>query len=447
MDKNESLALFAKGRGEWNKWANGKLAEKARLEETGEWEANRLGWKYGATVDFSGHTFSKDADFRELVFPSDIYFDRAIFLGDVSFFGTVFHGMASFTVAEFCGDANFGGVTFPEKAAFDYTTFFGLAKFIGATFQQTAKFEMAKFIAKSDQPNAIAFAAQFAAMKSEKFFNLYNARFEQVPDFVQAHFLEAPNLDTIVIGPKARENPTRPATNPPSPHGEPVEPREGGKRQAAILRQAQDEGKRQAQDEARLEAKQIPSRWRHLRRLATQGQDHENEANFFAEELKSQRNVFDFPKGENWQRYWAGYLYQLFSDFGRSITRPFCWWLGGVAFYAVALLTAHDFIAKIRPPFELGHNGCFLGDSTPWSTALKVAFDNALFLPQLGVSNAQVQENLCLFGYDTGLKMPNLPPVPLVPTWIAGLGAFHAVFSLIMVFLILLAIRNQFRIR
>jgi len=433
MDKEQSLALYKQGREKWNEWANGLLAEKKRQEEAGEWEAEKEKWEDEATADFQDHTFDESADFKEFIFPGLTQFSHTEFLGgavflDAIFFGEVYFHRVTFlktTVfakAIFFRDALFSNMTFSEFAFFHDTYFFENAAFGGSTFIGPANFANAKFIANPDIPGASARSTSFMAINSKKFFNLDGAKFEKVPDFTQAHFLEAPSLDKITIGPKARENPTRPLRQSPSPL-------RGG-----IKGGGQDK-------------KQIPSRWRHLRRLATQGQDHENEGYFFAEELKSRRGVFDFPRGKNWQRWWAGILYEKFSDFGRSIWRPLWIWLSVTIAYASILLATHDFIAKSRQPFELGPNGCLLGDSTPWSTALKVAFDNALFLPQFGVSNGQVQENLCLFGYDTGLKMPNLPPVPLVPGWIAGLGFAHALFSVAMVFLILLAIRNQFRIR
>ncbi len=486
MDKSRSLELFAQGKDAWNKWANGMLAEKKRLKEAGKWEAEKDRWEDEAKADFSQHplhkhatfagfTFPGTASFNNSTFPGDALFKQATFLGNASFFNTTFSKEAQFELVRFYGEVKFNGVNFLGNTTFDrshfhenalffdvtfsgntwfvQSRFYGLARFT-STFEKTAQFANAKFIANPQKLGAKAYVADFKAINSKRHFSLNGAHFEQVPDFTQAHFLEAPSLDKIVIGPEARENPTPPASQSPSPLRGGI--KGGGK--TAILRQAQDEGVQKAQDESRLqaptelektaqakEAKEVPTRWRHLRRLATQGHDHENEQYFFAEEIKSRRGVFDHRSGKNWQRWWAGHAYEWFSDFGRSIARPFLWWLIGIIAYSAILLGFHLSAASTRPP--LGINGCLLGDSTPWTTALKTAFDNALLLPMFGISDGQIQEKLCLFGHDIGLKMSNLPPVPLLPLWVSFAGAFHTIFSATMIFLILLAIRNQFRIR
>ena len=71
MNKEESLALFRQGRAAWNTWAGGRLAERRKLEEAGDWiedsdpdkqnDAMRA-WHEAATADFSGHEFEV-ADF------------------------------------------------------------------------------------------------------------------------------------------------------------------------------------------------------------------------------------------------------------------------------------------------------------------------------------------------------------------------------------------------
>lgn len=70
MTRDETVALFLKGREAWNKWANELLTEKKQLQETGVWaEGSDLfgevepqseetrSWVGSAKIDFSRYTF------------------------------------------------------------------------------------------------------------------------------------------------------------------------------------------------------------------------------------------------------------------------------------------------------------------------------------------------------------------------------------------------------
>ncbi len=89
MNKQESLALLAEGRADWNAWANDLLAERARLEEAGEWEAAEAEWEARARVDFDDHEFEDDVSFGEFIFPGDARFGDATFSGIAWFAGAV----------------------------------------------------------------------------------------------------------------------------------------------------------------------------------------------------------------------------------------------------------------------------------------------------------------------------------------------------------------------
>ncbi len=104
-------------------------------------------------------------------------------------------------------------------------------------------------------------------------FDMAEATFASIPDFTQAHFVEAPRLDNIKVAVGSGHKP-------------------------------------QEHDAAH---------YRTLRRIATQGHDHEQEINFFASEIIARRGYED----KKWRtRWWFGVLYEAFGDFGRSIWRP-----------------------------------------------------------------------------------------------------------------------------
>ena len=121
MNKDETLALFAKGKDAWNEWARERLAEKKALQEAGEWVEDEhpsawnektRNWHERAGVDFSEHTFEDDPYFNDLTFPGSAWFDRAKFEGGAEFGSAKFEGNADFGSAIFKGYARFGSATF-----------------------------------------------------------------------------------------------------------------------------------------------------------------------------------------------------------------------------------------------------------------------------------------------------------------------------------------------
>jgi hypothetical protein len=163
-------------------------------------------------------------------------------------------------------------------------------------------------------------------------FSLAGARFGSVPDFIQARFEEAPRLDNVVV--EGRLLPQQK-----------VEPKEVGKlpRRKRLHRWLLPRSKPYrsvhynrrritggiAKDSA---FRDMPARWRALKRLAIEGHDTERELQFFSGEMRSARFAGHWPlpwpvwKADVWSgflSFWAGLLYQILSNFGRSLVRPF----------------------------------------------------------------------------------------------------------------------------
>ncbi len=83
-----------------------------------------------------------------------------------------------------------------------------MANFRLVTFPRVATFAGAHFEG----------SANFNAIRGERAFDLANARFEQVPDFIQANFKEAPRLDNVLVTGWRVEPPVRqPEENPDNP--------------------------------------------------------------------------------------------------------------------------------------------------------------------------------------------------------------------------------------
>ena len=517
MNKDESLALYAQGREAWNQWAEALLAERETLKKAGdwidsayehEWNAPTKEWQEKAKADFSGHGFDEYVDFSRYIFPGNAWFDKASFQGDawfggasfqgvawftearfegtakfgegsfqgdvvffgasfqgdawftkasfegtagfgegsfrgdVEFFGASFKGTAWFTEASFQGDAWFIKASFEDTAKFGEGSFQGDVEFFGASFQgdveftkasfeDTARFDLTEFAGYSTFASVVfTKAASFHAIRGQSAFSLKGATFRAVPDFIQAHFDEAPRLDNLTI-----------ATV-------------GHKSEKPVSEEAK------APEHADQAA-----RWRAMQRLAIQGHDHQREMDFFRGEVLARRWGVD----KHWHPvFWFGIFYQLFSDFGRSLLRPFLWWLAGVCVFAGLYLGQHSSLAggwksgfawvlqkaatlltaTASPPPPLA---CVIGPGEPWGAALQLSLRKGLLFLGLDSTDKLNQIYACLYGAYTNSPPPpgHLPEayVPVIPDFVAIVSLFQLLFSTLWIFLFLLAIRNHFRIK
>ncbi len=356
-------------------------------------------------AQFDNATFTGNARFNSATFTGDAWFNNATFTGNVQFDNATFTGDAWFDSATFTGVALFDSATFTGDAWFNNATFTGNANFCQADFESLATFSNSSFLAK----------AEFEAIKAERGFTLADATFtSQVPNFIQANFEEAPRLDDVEV-PKFR-----------------------------LFRPGDRE---------------IEAKFRALKRLAIQAHDHDKELEFFAGEIRARRHASDkllnFPAGTI--RYLAGALYGLISDFGRSIWRPFI--LFAVVFYAFAQLYIHQATA-------LTDGKCANSDKMTASyAAYTIAAKNSLLFLGTDRTDKIKRAYTCLYGAAPIYEMPNttgnnriktgyknITPTsrhmaPHVPWAVSALGTAHSIFSLILIFLLLLAIRNQFKIK
>jgi hypothetical protein len=341
MSPEQTLALFALGREAWNKWATERLADKAELRKSG---ASIESWEEAARATFKDRETDEHLDFSGFIFPAMVTFFRARLSGETSFSRAVFHGHAGFAGTEFSEKADFAEAEFKDYANFAGARFAAYANFSGARFRKGANFYNGRFLFTTSfdgvrfceeatfwlctfeglatyrgthfSRDAIFFGARAGA------FDLNAARFDRVPDFTQARFDEAPRLDVAEIKLPSLWGSVR----------RPAEPTDAGA-------------------------------YRALRRLAVQGHDHECEQQFFAAELRALRGNPDRPwpnflfflpirraatveaeeasdasegtqnalidvekhasqRRRFWPggaRYWLGLLYEIFSDFGRSV--------------------------------------------------------------------------------------------------------------------------------
>jgi len=323
------------------------------------------------------------------------------------------------------------------------------------------------------------------------------AKFEDVPDFIQAHFEEAPRLDNLAVA--GRWVPRHPR----------LERDETGSRRRLAWRAAKYttarartwpgrvlKGARQSLADgfpAEGTARNMPARWRALKRLAIQGHDTDRELEFHARELRSQRFAGEWPlplafwQGKAWGgffRFWFGMLYGFFSDFGRSLARPLLFWLAAIAIGSVYYLGQSQSAAEFRRiavangyASEIGAYvraagsawvrpaPCFAGErtkvvdgrpvvtfsgltETAWEStdataeAINLAWHNAFILLDSG-GDAAYRTYGCLYG----IERYGDNPVAFVPSDVTRAGAIQKFFSGAMIFLFGLALRNMLKMK
>ena len=427
MNRKESLELFEQGENAWNTWANDLLAEKNVLKladiwmggDKSQWNDETRSWHKKAKADFSLHVFESDADFRNFQFPGEVSFQTAefqryakfesavfiydanfrtvtfsksckfgnstftkladffeaefknhadfsnvMFLNDGDFDSTKFDGGAHFESAEFEGRASFQAATFFRETSFTYTKFknwasYMDAKFWGLTVFHNSEFEGGAMFLQCSFKSGVSFGgssfkkfAIFRAVSGKGLFSVSNVKFISLPDFTEAHFEEAPLFDDVELKPECFE-------------------------------------KSQAH-ETKLN---LPSHWGALKRLAIQAHDHERELQFFKGEIIARRGTED-----NWTyaRFWFGWLYQILSDFGRSMGRPLFWL--GISLMLFAAIYACQSPADWYQPL-IKPSPVQTGSSASRIVALGVSVINAFPFPAISSSDLLNQFYACLLRY------------------------------------------------
>ena len=467
MNQIQSLELFKQGENAWNTWANNLLAEKNALELAGiwmgedksQWNDETRSWHKKAIADFSLHGFESDVDFRKfqfpgevsfisakfpgyvnfesVEFPDDASFRRVIFsascnfrnttftkiadfleaefkhlaefsnvmvLNDADFSSTKFGRSADFKSAEFKGRVSFQESTFFREVTFADTkfknganyieaTFFRLTSFLNAEFEGVALFLQCSFkSAVSFKDSSFKEFASFKAVSGKGIFALNNVKFSSLPDFTEAHFEEAPIFDDVELKPE-----------------------------------------RFKKSQAHESKPNLPSHWRALRRLAIQAHDYERELQFFKGEIIARRGTEDkFTHA----RYWFGRLYQLLSDFGRSMGLPLLWL--GLSLLLFAIFYAFQSPADWNQLF-IGPVSCIDGSGDSRIVVLGVSVINAFPFAAINSSDLLNQYYACLYGIQES--------APVIPYAVTFASVIQFFVSAVLLFLFLLAVRNHFRIK
>lgn len=385
---------------------------------------------FSGDVTFSDVAFEGNAEFERSRFSGKAQFGRANFTGKARFVRASFLKGAGFSKSSFSSDARFGGAEFSRPVMFNGSTFSDVAEFNRSIFSGDAGFSQCVFKGLSLFQGALfEKGADFVAIKSESVFTLAGAIFDNVPDFHQAHFSEAPRLDASTIRQRRARQPMHEAI------------------QSWFKGDAD-----------------LTARWRALKRIAVQGHDHMHELEFFGRELKSRRWSTDRP----WHlAFWFGLVYGLVSGFGRSIFRPLFLWAVSPFVIAPLYLCAHfhyrglsvssfgwtidRFVLQPLGAGKAETFHCLVGAGEAWQAALGISARKALLFFGQDASDKLELNYACLFNVVTQHAAPSgkLPSSFHldVPYSVILLGAAQHIITAVLLFLLLLAIRNHFRIK
>jgi uncharacterized protein YjbI with pentapeptide repeats len=407
--------------------------------------------QFFGTAGFRETQFTGEARFAEAAFKGECQFERGQFWNDVSFREVRFDSTALFTDmrvegasrfkgAKFAMEANFLDARFTGNADFSDTDFGGSSIFRSAHFARGASWDGCRFLngadfsglmlgkassfkesqfegdanfreAHCDAPVSFAGArfktnADFSAFQSKVAVVFANADFKAVPNFLEASFLEPPRLDNMIVADPVKRFPKWKDAGVSDP-----------RRFFRFVKVCEDPN--------------ASVKYRRLKKLAFEAQDLAREQEFFAQALRCRRFWLDTPLGRGAARFWFGWVYGGVSDFGRSLVRPFLFWLLSIFLFSIYFFAQGAGAAWTK---------CVVGASDPISEALYLAFRNA-FLKIDWNDAVNARRTLgCLYGVEFG-------GTPVLPPSVAAMSLVQAFVSVAFILLFLLALRNLLRLR
>lgn len=307
-----------------------------------------------------------------MIIYGDALFHKAIFNGNTDFTKVIFRGYTSFSESIFSESADFSESVFNIYTNFYKTIFNGSADFSKAKFKKSVEFKNAIFNDSTSFQNSTF--EQLVSLQECQFTN-------SVPDFNYVTYKQAPTLDDVGISFSSKKGINE------------------------------------------LE------RYRKLKVIAQDGNDHENELRFFGYETHAKaykmdkgflRNIINFPR-------WFIKCYYWFSNFGTSFLRP---WLCIVAFLFCMFIVNQTWISPSSDECTNYSNS----PSVYQHNLLTFTLSQSLPLVTLGKDQREFMDE-CLFGKNhiKTLKHSIWRVVHFVPTTL-------------FLFLFGLAVRNRFKI-
>jgi len=393
-------SLVAKGR-----W----LTEKALLGTLEPKNEETRAWMVAAEADFTyclflvrgteapkelAGTENEGEDARLPIKSVQLEADRIDFSGFIfpslsRFNSTTFTGLTLFNNADFRGDTSFGNANFFRHLSIIAANFRSAVYFRSARFFEFARLNGTTFEGTTVFSRATFLnGGSFWGARFEHHVTLFGVKADRAFDFSGACFAEVPRFNqTNFIQAPDLENVSFPLPN--------------------FWRKGRAE---------------LIAEYRAIRRVAIQAADYEREQMAFKGEIRSRRGT-----EHRWYHaaFWYGLAYDVLSDFGRSMSRPSLIWLVSITLFAFFYLASSG---KLESAFAM----CPTAGAPIYESALIISWKNAL--PLIGI-DSKVEELArgCLYG---GTAYGGM-----------AIQGLQKVWSAVLLFLFLLAVRNQFKIK
>ena len=347
------------------------------------------------TVYFKGAKFKETAVFNRAAFKVGAYFQGVSFLPKEGFRGEMFGGVG-FQKTTFTGEASFENATFKVGASFDGATFHDSANFKGVAFANKADFQRTTFELNTDFVcvtfnDAVIF--NDAAFKTVTSFN--GTLFKQPPKFFGTRLHE----DTNFSGVDWREAESSYARS----WWEAI--------QACATRKGIGSSVLNADDAIRA--------WDRLALIMSNLEKLPERHEFYRLRMRAQRG----KEGCSLLSL-ANWLFDVSSDYGWSVPRALAWWFGHFTVMAL-IIFAGAYTIPAKP-------GC---GPVLWDSFL-TSFANAHTLLGLASKDGYLRaaRDCLVAGNHTG--------------WILiSVGVLEAIVGPILLFVVLLSLRNRFRLR
>ena len=339
-------------------------------------------------ISLSGLDFAEAVNFQDFYFPVFVDFTGSTFAGHAFFAGSTFAGIADFTGSTFAGHAFFAGSTFAGRAFFAGSTFAGHADFTGSTFAGYADFTGSTFAGYAFfAGSTFAGYASFEKSTFARDASFTGSRFKGAADFRNAKYEGKTSFQKVTFtrAPLFFETTLHEDTDWTDV----------------------DWPNKPADKE---EATQYVRRYNRLALVMSTLKQPDNEHQFFRLSMRA-KEVRD---GEGTSTILSR-LYGRFFCYGWGLERALILWVLHILLGAGCL--------SVVPP-------CTMSYPLSGLTALAISFSNSL--PFLGLHRGPAKSAYASFDTLTGFNM---------------LWTIQSVIGPVLLFFLLLTIRNRFRLR
>ncbi len=396
-------------------------------------------------ADFGGASFANTAHFTHAVFVEESRFDDVEFLDRADFRASAFDGVASFRNARFVGDVNMEQARFDQHSNFanaafrGYTDFirtlfrgaatfseatFEIADFSGARFQGDVRFTGAQFArVVTIKESVFARAANFSSAKFENGVDLTGAEFKATTDFGNVTFRDVP----IMFNTKLHDDTDF----------------------AGVRWQEAEAGYWSGNNVDRTD--DAIRAWERLELIMSTLEKPHERHQFYRLKMRARRKSSTSFGRARWLMVILNWLFEKSSDYGWGSVRAFLiwflhWFISSMILFVNASVGnpgdpsfrqyLHNLITS-PSGFIDEHRDIFLH-------ALAVGFSNAHAILGLQSADGYLEKSRTSLQAAGGYCMLSGEPATLC--LLTFMGSFQAVVGPISLFLVLLTMRNRFRL-